>query len=185
MSALERETVELQRDCEAVRIPDGTRLTLFKGTEVTITQSLGGAYTVVTHQGLMASIPGRDADALGKVPAAGPKTTDEEGRPRSLEDLVWDQLKTCYDPEIPHNIVDLGLIYDCKVTPAAAEGGSRVDIRMTLTAPGCGMGDWLRQDARNKILTLPGIKEVVIDLVFDPPWDPSKMKPALRRALNL
>jgi len=130
------EAVLLQRDCDAILIPSGEKITLFKGTQLTITQALGGAYTVVTHQGTMASVAGKDADALGKkipteaqLPEGG---TDQE----SVQQAVWQVLRTCYDPEIPHNIVDLGLIYECTVTPREDNNGFNVYIKMTLTAPG-------------------------------------------------
>ena len=173
------EVAILTRDVEAIEIPSGQKNTLFKGTEVVITQALGGTYTVMTHQGALSSIASKDADSLGKE-AQKFKTTSDDGTPKTVEQMVWDQMKTCYDPEIPHNIVDLGLIYECKISELE-EGGERVDIKMTLTAPGCGMGDWLRQDVRTKILSIPAIKECEVQVVFDPPWDRSRMSPALRR----
>ncbi|MBI3313826.1 MAG: putative Fe-S cluster assembly protein SufT [Candidatus Omnitrophica bacterium] len=178
------ESAVLIRDLEATQIPSGTKMTLFKDTHVTITQALGGTYTVMTDQGVLASIAGKDADAIGKEVINSPMDTMPEA---STEDLVMAQLRTCYDPEIPHNIVDLGLIYECKITPVEEEGreGQKVDIRMSLTAPGCGMGDWLRQDIKNKLQVVPGIKEVNVEVTFDPPWNPSMMNPALRRALNM
>lgn len=178
--AEERERIILNRDCAATVIPNGTALMLSKGTGVQITQALGGTFTVITEQGFMASIAGKDADALGKEISASPLS--QEGG-KSVEEMVWAQMKTCYDPEIPHNIVDLGLIYECKLT-SAEEDGHSVNIRMTLTAPGCGMGEVLKQDVRNKVLKVPGIKEANVEVVFDPPWDRSMMHPALRRELN-
>lgn len=174
--------ISLKKDCNAIAVPSGEDLTLFSGTEVRITQALGGNFTVMTHQGTMAVIPGKDAEALGEeVPpeavetaASGPLNGDE------IEKRVWKKLKTCYDPEIPHNIVDLGLVYGCKVT--GEEGaGYTVEIQMTLTAPGCGMGEVLKKDAQLKISSIPGVKEAKVALVFDPPWNPGKMNPALRR----
>lgn len=176
-----RETVSLSRECEATEIPSGKSITLYAGTEVTILQSLGGALTVMTGIGQMASIAGKDADAVGKQPPPPPSLYDSTGKEKSLEELVWDQLRTCYDPEIPHNIVDLGLVYRCDVN----EAGKKADIRMTLTAPGCGMGDWLRQDVKNKVSAVPGITEVNVEVVFDPPWTRDKISPQLRRYLNL
>ena len=158
---------------------------LYAGTELTITQSLGGAYTVVTHQGLMASIPGKDADAIGKAIPPEVLQSEKAGSENSVEKMVWAALRTCYDPEIPHNIVDLGLVYDCQVTPLPEPGGNKVSVKMTLTAPGCGMGEWLKQDVRNKLLAIAGVKEANVDVVFDPPWHPSKMSAPLRRELNL
>jgi len=178
-----RERVTLTRDCEATEIPSGRKATLYAGTEVIVTQSLGGTFTVVTHQGLMASVDGKDADAIGKQAEAQPSAQAEPGE-KTTEQLVWDKLRSCYDPEIPHNIVDLGLIYECKLSDIET-GGKKVDIKMTLTAPGCGMGDWLRRDAEQKILAIPGVKEARVEVVFDPPWNPSMMSPALRRALNM
>ncbi|HTL46841.1 MAG TPA: putative Fe-S cluster assembly protein SufT [Verrucomicrobiae bacterium] len=186
MAQTSNEIKVLTRDVSCTAIPSGQDVTLFKGTEVRITQSLGGTFTVVTHQGAMASIQGKDADALGKeIPAdAREDALAPGGVPdaKFVEERVWAKLKTCYDPEIPHNIVDLGLVYECKITPLAAPE-HRVDVKMTLTAPGCGMGDYLRRDAEKKILTIPGVKECAVEVVFDPPWNPNKMNPALRREL--
>jgi len=180
------ETVVLTRDCKAVAIPSGQGIELFKGTEVRITQSLGGSFTVVTLQGAMASIDGRDAEALGKpVPAAVLAANAAPEGPADLaavEKQVWAQLKTCFDPEIPHNIVDLGLVYECKVTEPES-GAFEVAVRMTLTAPGCGMGDFISKDAERKIQNLPQVRKAAVQVVFDPPWTPEKMNPALRREL--
>ena len=179
------EVITLARDCEAIQIPSGNKVTLYAGTGLTITQSLGGTYTVATHQGLMASVSGKDADALGKeVPPEAAQIKEPLSDESPVEKRVWAALRTCYDPEIPHNIVDLGLIYDCRIAPLS-ESGSKVDIKMTLTAPGCGMGEWLKQDIRNKLLTIPGVKEAAVDVVFDPPWHPSRMSAPLRRELNM
>lgn len=175
------EWTPLKRDCPATEIPSGRPTTLYAGTEIRISQCLGGTFTVMTHQGAMVSISGREADALGKEVPEEARAPAGEG---ALEDQVWQKLKTCYDPEIPHNIVDLGLIYHCAVT-ALEDGKNKVEIRMTLTAPGCGMGDWLRQDIRNKLQALPAVGEVNVELVFEPPWTPEKMNKSLRRALNL
>jgi len=173
------EMIKILRDVEAVEIPSGRKMTLYKGTEVAITQSLGGTFTVVSHQGTMSSISGKDADALGKE-ASEVKTTGEDGTKKTTEQMVWDQMKTCYDPEIPHNIVDLGLIYKCEIMPA--EGGDKkVEIVMTLTAPGCGMGDYIKQDVQTKVQSVPEVKECLVTVTFDPPWDRSRMSPALRR----
>ncbi len=178
-----QEIVKLKRDCEAVEIPSGKKMSFFGGTELYIMQSLGGAFTVMTHQSQMASIAGKDADALGKEipPEAAIQSTGDENEP--VDKQVWAKLKTCYDPEIPHNIVDLGLVYNCDITPND-EGEYLVAIKMTLTAPGCGMGEWLRQDVRTKLLLIPKVKEAQVEVVFEPPWDRSKMHPALRREFN-
>ena len=176
-----KETVTLKRDCEATEIPSGRKKELFKGTELIMLQAMGGTFTVMTHMGEMSSIAGKDADALGKEVPVEAKVDHLADKP--VEEMVWKQLRTCYDPEIPHNIVDLGLVYDCKVS--VLEGDQKkVDIKMTLTAPGCGMGEWLKQDVKNKIMSIPSIKECQVDLVFDPPWDRSKMHPALRREIG-
>ncbi len=181
MQASSREAVILKRECEATEIPSGRKISFFPGTNVTILQSLGGAFTVVTDIGQMASISGKDADALGKEPPPAPALHDSTGREKTMEEMVWDQLRTCYDPEIPHNIVDLGLVYRCDI----AESEGRAAIRMTLTAPGCGMGEWLRQDVKNKVSGVPGIKEVTVEVVFDPPWTRDKIAPQIRRYLGL
>lgn len=178
--------VALARDVEAVQIPSGYAIHLPAGTGVTITQSLGGAYTVMTDYGDLARIAGKDADALGlEAPAAPAEQTaaPAEG-PEGVEKLVWDQLRTCYDPEIPVNIVELGLVYSCVVTPREA-GGYRVEIRFTLTAPGCGMGEWLKQDVQAKVSSLPGVEEVDVEVVFDPPWNQSMMSEAARLELGM
>jgi len=177
--AEKRDRIVLNRDCAATAVPNGTPLILQKGTGVQITQDLGGTFTVIIEQGYMVSIAGKDADALGKEIPASPLS---QAGGKSVEEMVWVQLKTCYDPEIPHNIVDLGLIYECKLTPAG-EDGHRVNIKMTLTAPGCGMGDALTQDVRNKVLMVPGVKEANVEMVFDPPWNQEMMSEVLRRYL--
>lgn len=162
----------LKRDCDAVLIPAGTKITIPAGTRVTITQALGGSYTV-NIQGNLARIDGKDADALGLTPTASNDDSNAAGGPVD-EKQVWAVLKTCYDPEIPTNIVDLGLVYECIIAPIDG-GGNRVNVRMTLTAPGCGMGPFIVEDVRNKVLTVPNVTEANIELVFDPPWDQSMM----------
>lgn len=182
--AEENKVIRLSRTCEAIQIPSGEKLTLPKGTEVRITQSLGGAFTVVTDSGYMVRISGKDADALGHGPSQTTSPTRSQPTGKTISELVWDQLKTCYDPEISANIVDLGLIYDCKVTPLAA-AEYKVDIKMTLTAPGCGMGASIASDAKYKIQEIPGVKEVSVDLVWDPPWNPAMMSEAAKQQLGL
>jgi probable FeS assembly SUF system protein SufT len=182
--------ITLTRDCEAIVIPDGYPVTLPAGSEVILTQTLGGDYTVMTNRGFLARIPGQDADALGEEPAP-PKggvaeawqAVDAPEGPFD-ETLVWEQLATCYDPEIPVNIVDLGLIYDCHATPLP-EGGQRIEIKMTLTAPGCGMGEILKRDVERKVMTVPGVREVDVELVFEPFWNPTMMSDAARLELNM
>ncbi len=164
------DTVTLLRDCEATQIPSGNITTLPKGIEVTITQALGGNYTIVPHSGGMFRISSKDADALGIQSATSGTASNTASTGPVDEQAVWTQLKTCYDPEIPVNIVDLGLIYDMKISPLP-QGGNRVDVKMTLTAQGCGMGPSIAADARSKILNVPGIAEADVQVVWDPPWN--------------
>ena len=176
------ERLELQRDCDAIEIPAGNQVTLKKGTEGFITQSLGGTYTLqIPAYGGLFRIAGRDADAIGKQ-----LTAVATGEPASadLEAMVWEQLKTCYDPEIPVNIVDLGLVYAMTITPDG-DGKSRVDVKMTLTAQGCGMGGSISMDARHKLQSLPGVSDAEVELVWDPPWNPQMISPVGREKLGL
>ena len=184
------EVVNISRDCDAVQIPSGIKVTIPKGTEVKITQSLGGKYTVITDQGFMVSVDGVNADALGKksetAPAKDQPSQSQEAvdiSKEAVEKKVWENLKTCFDPEIPVNIVDLGLIYECKVEPT--EGGHVVNIKMTLTAPGCGMGETIKQDAEAKIASNPGVKQTHIELVWQPTWNPSMMSEAAKLQLGM
>jgi len=176
------ERVELFRDCEAVQIPAGIPTRLEKGIEVFITQSLGGTYTlqVPAHGGLF-RIAGKDADALGKTPEEAAATALSGA---DVEAMVWEHLKTCFDPEIPVNIVDLGLVYAMEVMPQP-DGTQKVDVKMTLTAQGCGMGATIALDARQKILTIAGISEANVDIVWDPPWNPQMISPEGRERLGL
>jgi probable FeS assembly SUF system protein SufT len=179
-------SVQLLRDCPAVQIPAGHAVTLPRGTTVDITQSLGGSHTVQTGGGLF-RVDGRDADALGLdvEPVAPAVTTGAAaGSTDDLEQQVWETLKSCFDPEIPVNIVDLGLIYDLTLEPSA-ENGHRVSVKMTLTAPGCGMGQVIAADAQAKILGLPGVAQADVEIVWDPPWHQSMISPAGRRVLGL
>jgi probable FeS assembly SUF system protein SufT len=179
------EPISLRRDVEAAIVPAGTRVTLMKGEQARVTQSLGGSYTVVVNGNLF-RIDGHNADALGLEVADRPQTATPAG-PRTADELekeVWEQLRNCYDPEIPVNIVDLGLIYDCLLVPQ--DGGAfRADVRMTLTAPGCGMGPVLQQDVSNRLLSLEGIDEANVELVWDPPWNQGMMTDAARLQLGL
>jgi probable FeS assembly SUF system protein SufT len=174
--------IELSRDCEAIQIPAGLKTTIPAGTQVIITQSLGGSYTIACDFGLF-RISETDADALGLYPRAALEKKEKSGDAVS-EDAVWDQLRTVYDPEIPVNIVDLGLVYDCQVVESP-ESGTRVDVKMTLTAPGCGMGPAIAQDARSKILTIPGVDEADVELVWDPPWNQHMISEAGKMKLGL
>ena len=172
----------LQRNCEAVLIPAGTKVTLQAGEPVIITQALGGSYTVIIN-GNMARIEARDADAIGQAPAAAP-ATEAPSDAKVTEDQIYDQLRTCYDPEIPVNIVDLGLVYDLQILPLPA-GGNRVEVKMTLTAPGCGMGPILQQDVETKVSTIPGVKETAVFLVWDPPWSRDMLSEPAKLQLGL
>jgi len=176
------ERVEISRECEAVQIPAGTRVTLEKGLEAYITQSLGGTITLqVPAYGGLFRIAGKDADAVGKKPEDAGAPAAQGG---SLEDMVWEQLKTCYDPEIPVNIVDLGLIYGMEVKDQS-DGTKRVEVKMTLTAQGCGMGASIAYDAKQKLMGLPGVSEAEVDLVWDPPWTPQMISPEARERLGI
>jgi probable FeS assembly SUF system protein SufT len=176
----------LTRDVEASVVPIGTKVTLQKGETAHITQSLGGSFTVVVN-GNMFRIAEKDADALGvevKPVAAAPAIPSGPMTQEELEKKVWESLKTCYDPEIPVNIVDLGLIYDCHLTPIG-ESNFKADVKMTLTAPGCGMGPVLAQDVQNKLVSLEPIDEANVELVWDPPWNQGMMTEAAKLQLGL
>jgi len=174
------EAVVLKRDCEATQIPWGGVQVLPAGAQVRIVQSLGGSYTVATERGFMVRIESKDADALGLTPQAKPA----QGAPAEFsEKLVWDQLRTVYDPEIPVNIVDLGLIYSCQITPA--ESGHKIEISMSMTAPGCGMGDVLKAEIESKLSRLPDVREVHAWIVFEPPWNVGMMSEAAKLQLGL
>jgi probable FeS assembly SUF system protein SufT len=178
---MQSNVIALTRDCEATEIPYGGTQLLPAGTKVRIMQSLGGSYTVATEQGAMVRIEAKNADALGLTPE--PKAA-EAAPAQFSEKLVWDQLKTVFDPEIPVNIVDLGLVYSCQITPVEA-GGHKIEIKMAMTAPGCGMGDVLRADIERKLSQLPEVKEVHAQIVFDPPWNPGRMSDAAKLQLGL
>ena len=175
-------TVTISRDVEATMIPAGTPVAIPAGPEVTITQALGGTYTVM-GPGIMARIEARNADALGFEKGAAPEKKEASG-PVNVDD-VWEALKTCYDPEIPVNIVDLGLVYDVQVVPEEESSGNRVEVKMTLTAPGCGMGGVIAGDAENKIRELPGVTDARVEVVWDPIWNQSMMSDAARLQLGL
>lgn len=179
-------TVELTRDCEAVQIPVGNTVMLPAGTTVDITQTLGGTFTVHAMGGLF-RISSKDADALG-VDAAALAAAAGAGKPAANgpvdEKGVWEVLKTCYDPEIPVNIVDLGLVYDLVIEPTPA-GHSRISVKMTLTAPGCGMGGVIARDAQEKLLMLDGVESADVEIVWDPPWHQSMISAEGRRVLGL
>jgi probable FeS assembly SUF system protein SufT len=176
--------VTLTRDVDAAVVPVGTKVTLMKGETAYITQSLGGSYTVVVN-GNMFRIADKDADALG-LEVVKPTTPVLSGpvTQEALEKQVWESLKTCYDPEIPVNVVDLGLIYDCHLTPIG-DNSYKADVKMTLTAPGCGMGPVLAQDVQNKLISLEPIDEANVELVWDPPWNQGMMTEAAKLQLGL
>jgi len=174
-------TITLKRDCESIAIPSGTRETLTAGTTVRVMQSMGGSFTVATNFGAMFRIDARNADALGLAPSSEDKPV--ASGPVN-EAMVRDQLKKVFDPEIPVNIVDLGLVYSCSIRPVGEES-SRIDIKMTMTAPGCGMSEVLKTDVESKLSRLPGVKEAHVDVVFDPPWNSSFMSEAARLQLGL
>lgn len=173
------EQIVLTRDADAMQIPSGIPHRLTAGSTVRLMQALGGSYTVMTDMGYMVRVDARDADALGLTPSASAADAPQE----FSEKLVWDKLKTVYDPEIPVNVVDLGLIYACQIAPVAE--GNKIDIRMTMTAPGCGMADVLKADIQRKLSDLPSVKELNVEVVFDPPWNPGRMSEAARLQLGL
>lgn len=174
----------LTRDCEAIQIPSGNKMVIPAGTQVFITQSLGGSYTVATEQGL-ARITSENIDALGFELEAKPAESAPTGDGGKVDEKsVWDQLKTCYDPEIPVNIVDLGLVYDCLIEPQP-NSGARVNVKMTLTAPGCGMGPAIAAEAKSKIVSLPGVDDAEVELVWDPPWNPGMISEAGKMKLGM
>jgi len=176
-------TVELTRDCEATQIPSGVTTTLPQGTPVDITQTLGGSYTVHVLGGGLCRIASKDADALGLKVAEEAKAAEGHEGPVE-EKAVWDTLKACYDPEIPVNIVDLGLVYDMKITPLE-NSRSAVNVKMTLTAPGCGMGGIIAGDAQQRLLALPGVQEANVEIVWEPQWHHSMITPEGRKILGL
>ncbi len=177
------ELLKLTRDVVASQVPSGEEVSLPEGMEVRITQALGGSYTIIAQNGQMLRIAGQDADALGKEPLA-PIPTEIDGKPRTIEEQAWDWLKTIFDPEIPVNIVDLGLVYDCKVF-LLDENRNRIEVKMTLTAPGCGMGDVLKSEAENKLKRIAGVAEVKVEVVWEPAWDRSKMTEAAKLHLGM
>lgn len=171
------EPVRFERDCAAIMVPSGDLVNLPAGQTGYITQALGGSFTVFV-EGNLFRIRNEDADAIGKDPMPLPELPDNASDDE-IEQAVWTQLRTCFDPEIPINIVELGLVYRCDIAKGD-DGKRRAEIQMTLTAPGCGMGDILVEDVRSKIELLPAIDEADVDLVFDPPWNQSMMSDAAR-----
>lgn len=180
-----REHIVLQRDVNAIRIPDGDAIVLPQGHIIGLFQSLGGNFTVTTESGHMVRISGADADAIGKEPPSMPPLLDQSDT-EAVEKNIWEVLKTVFDPEIPVNIVDLGLVYHCGVKPAeTGQPGHTVHIIMTLTAPGCGMGPILQNDVEQVVRKLPSVTQVQVDVVFDPPWSRDHMSEMARLQLNM
>jgi probable FeS assembly SUF system protein SufT len=178
------EEIQIRRDCQAVQIPQGTTVLLTAGTAAVVTQSLGGSYTLqVPSLGGLFRVSGQDADALGLQPAA-PQTDAAAASGPVTDESVWSVLRHVYDPEIPVNIVDLGLVYDMRIEALPA-GESRVEVRMTLTAPGCGMGQTIAMDARSRIESLPGVAEADVQLVWEPPWNPHMISAEGRAKLGM
>jgi probable FeS assembly SUF system protein SufT len=186
-----KDPVRLTRDLEVVQIPEGYQVRLARGTEVRITQALGDTFTVMTEYGTMVRIAGKDADAIGetvkadeaqKADQAG--TADQAITADAIKEKAWSALRGVYDPEIPVSVVELGLVYNNDVTPLP-EGGFQINIRMTLTAPGCGMGGVLKADAEQRLLCIPGVKTVNVEMVVDPPWNISMVSEAARLELGL
>ena len=176
------EPITIKRDVNAVMIPAGEPVTLRAGTSGFITQALGGSFTIYV-EGNLFRIAGADADALGQEPVPPPAIPDN-ATDQDIEEVIWKQLKTCYDPEIPINIVDLGLIYRCEIV-SRPDGQRSINVDMTLTAPGCGMGEILVQDAQEKIAVIPTVADVRVELVFDPPWNQSMMSDEARLQTGL
>jgi probable FeS assembly SUF system protein SufT len=176
---LKQDTIEITRECEAMLIPSGVKVTIQRGSLVMITQALGNSYTVYVN-GNLARVAGKDGDALGMVILAEDDINAMEG---TMDEKVWMVLKTCFDPEIPVNIVDLGLVYECQMIPE--ENGTTIKIKMTLTAAGCGMGPVLVADVEQKLKNIKGVSDIKVDLVFDPPWDRSMMSDVAKLQLGM
>ena len=173
----ERKQTTLARDVPAVEIPAGIETSLVEGTPVMITQTLGGNFTVVDDYGRLYRIQGRDADALGEeIP---PEAREKDPAKPADEEMLWAELRTIFDPEIPVNVVELGLVYRCELQ------GQEAQIDMTLTAPGCGMSDVLKRDVETKLAALPGVDQVTVEIVWDPPWDMTKMSEAAKLQLGM
>jgi probable FeS assembly SUF system protein SufT len=177
--------VSLTRDVDALLVPAGERITLRAGELASITQALGGSYTVVVG-GNMYRIESKDADALGRSPDAGTRDPESLVTTREqAEAAAWEQLRTCYDPEIPVNIAELGLVYECTAAPLERGPGWLLKVRMTLTAPGCGMGEHLAREVEQKLLAIPGVRQASVQLAWDPPWSRDMMSEAARLELGM
>lgn len=186
---IEENDIKLARDCEAILIPNGIPITMQEGEVVSVMQQLGGSFTVY-YNGNLVRVDGRNADALGfDVPEDAPQSVQKVekeivGNGFVDEDAVWAKLKTCYDPEIPVNVVDMGLIYELDIFPLE-DGGNRVEIQMTLTAPGCGMGPYIVEDVRSKALEVDNVFEVKVELIWDPPWSQDMLSEEAKLTLGL
>ena len=178
------EAITLTRDVEGTMVPAGTKVTLQKGEQAFITQSLGGTYTVIVN-GNMFRLEAKDADALGLEVAAKAVSTGAPSTAEEIDKEAWNQMRTCYDPEIPVNIVDLGLVYDCHFEPLGTPDRYKAEVKITLTAPGCGMGPALSQDVQNKLLSIEGIDEANVEVVFEPQWNQAMMSEAAKLQLGL
>ena len=176
------ELITVERDCEAILIPSGDPIKLIKGTHVRITQALGGDYTLFVN-GNLVKISGADADAIGKNPEEKKSDVSKTTGEPVQEEQVWEQLRTVYDPEIPVNIVELGLIYDLQIKDQ--KEGSQVHLKMTLTAPGCGMGPAIAMDAEMKIRNIPSVKDVQVEIVWEPLWDREMMSDEAKLQLGM
>jgi probable FeS assembly SUF system protein SufT len=180
-----RQDVIVSRDCPAVSVPYGSPVTIEKGCEATITQQLGGSFTVMV-EGNLYRIEGADGDALGFEPTeAANEVPEGPVTEQYVKDSAWSLLATCFDPEIPIDIVNLGLVYRCEVLPSTEEGRFRIEVQMTLTAPGCGMGTFIADEARGKLESIHGVDEVKVDLVWDPPWSREMISEPARLQLGL
>ncbi len=177
MRSHENEAIVVNREVNAVIVPDGTTVPLKPGLAGFITQALGGSFTIYV-EGNLYRIAGEDADAIGKE-SVRPPELPPDATVEDVRKLAWTQMRTCYDPEIPIDIVELGLVYECEVT-SNVDGTRSIAIKMTLTAPGCGMGEVLVQDVRDKVEIIPTVSHVDVELVFDPPWSQSMMSEAAR-----
>ena len=182
------DVVTFTRDCEATQIPYGNKITVPAGTEAHVGQTLGGNVTLQVSTFGLVQVMHKDTGALAKdgvaVAAGGVAATPSTQQGPADEKKIWEELKACYDPEIPVNIVDLGLVYDVKLTPQPS-GNSRVDVKMTLTAMGCGMGPAIAAQARDRILTVPGVSEADVQIVWDPPWNQSMVTDAGKKRLGI
>ena len=176
--------IVLMRECQAAMVPSGEALLLPAGSSIWITQALGGSYTAMTDHGYVVRIDGADAAALGLSDESEPEPAEATPAASSVEDRVWQQLRSCFDPEIPVNIVDLGLIYLCR-TEELASGGYKALVRFTLTAQGCGMGQFLKEDIRKKLLAVPEVREADVDLVWEPAWNQSMISPQAKQRLGI